>query len=304
MEPQTDLREIVRRLGAGDIHSGGKAATVPGPGHSLKDRSLSLRVSDDGARVLWFSHANDDAAAVFRHLGIEGAERENLSGPELQRRREARAKAIAADRARKLAFCRQVWADTLPAEGSLVALYLRGRGLAGSIPEALRFHPSAPLAYPTEENPSPRRAPAMVAIASGPDGTSCGLHVTILKPDGSGKAPMRNPRLMFGDLAGAAVRLGPVPVGGELGVAEGIETAVSYRDLTGVPTWAALSTAGLARFTPPLGIVRLVVAADSDPAGIKAARELAERASRRVECVVAPAPEGSDWNDVIQGGRA
>ena len=62
MESATDLKTIVRRIGAGDIYNGGRAATVPGPGHSSRDRSLSLRVSDDGARVLWYSHANDDAA--------------------------------------------------------------------------------------------------------------------------------------------------------------------------------------------------------------------------------------------------
>lgn len=304
MEHPTDLREIVRRIGAGDLYNGGRSATVPGPGHSLKDRSLSLRVSDDGGRVLWFSHANDDAARVFRHLGIDCAERENVTPAEQRRRQEARAREAAATRARKLGFCRDVWAATLPAAGSDVATYLASRGLAGSIPDAIRFHPAAPLAYPTQEKPQPRTSPAMVAIVTRPDGKSCGLHVTALAPGGRAKAPMHNPRLMFGDVAGGSVQLARVPANGVLGVAEGIETALSYRDLTGVPTWATLSTAGLMRFAPPPGLSRLVIAADGDPAGIKAARDLAERASRRVECLIASAPAGTDWNDEIKGARS
>ncbi len=304
MESATDLKTIVRRIGAGDIYNGGRSATVPGPGHSLKDRSLSLRVSDDGGRVLWFSHAEDDPASVFRHLGIDCAEREKVSPAEQRRRQEARAREAAVTRARKLGFCRDVWAATLPAPGSDVATYLASRNLAGAIPEAIRFHPAAPLAYPTQEKPQPRTAPAMVAIVTGPDGKSCGLHVTALAPGGRAKASMHNPRLMFGDVAGGSVQLAPIPANGVLGVAEGIETALSYRDLTGVPTWAALSTAGLTRFVPPSGLSRLVIAADGDAAGLKAARELAERASRRVECLIASAPAGTDWNDENKGARS
>ena len=88
---------------------------------------------------------------------------------------------------------------------------------------------------------------------------------------------MTNPRRMFGDLLGAVVQLAPLPAGGDLAIAEGIETALSYRDLTSAATWAGLSTAGLRRFTPPPGIARLVIAADGDDAGLEAARDLAER---------------------------
>ena len=59
----------------------------------------------------------------------------------------------------------------------------------------------------------------------------------------SGKADVRAPRKMMGIMpSGAAVRLAPHT--DVLGIAEGIETALSRRDLFGVPTWAAL-TAGL-----------------------------------------------------------
>lgn len=295
-----DLREIVSRLG-GDLLQGGNAAVIPGPGHSQNDRSLSLRRSGDGSRVLWFSHAGDDASTVWRYLGLPNSTQgRELSPRELERQRKARQDAQRADTARKLAFCRLVWEGTQPAAGTPVETYLRGRGIMGPIPPALRFHPAAPLAYPTKERPDPPTRPGMVAIATAADGKSAaGLHVTALRADGSGKAPMSNARRMFGELAGAVVQLAPFPAGGELAIAEGIETALSYRDLTGSPTWAGLSTAGLSRFTPPAGLQRLVIAADGDDAGLKAARDLAERASRRCEAVVMPAPDGTDWNDAV-----
>ena len=145
----------------------------------------------------------------------------------------------------------------------------------------------------------------MVAIATGPDGKSgAGLHVTFLRSDGRGKAALPNPRRMFGDIGGAVVQLGAVPEGRDLGIAEGIETALSYRDLTGATTWAAMSSSNLRRFSPPAGIGRLVIAADGDAAGVQAAHELAQRASRKVACLVMPAPEGTDWNDTLQEAAA
>ncbi|OXE37431.1 MAG: hypothetical protein CGW95_01650, partial [Phenylobacterium zucineum] len=163
-----DLKKIVSRLG-GDLYNGGNAALVPGPGHSQKDRSLSLRITPDG-RLIWHSHAGDDAAKVWPHLGLSHDLGRRMSPYEIQRaradrdraarerEREARALLV-----RKLEFCKQVWAETIPAAGSLVETYLRGRGITGPIPAAIRFHPDAPLDYRQA-----KRSPAMVAIATGP----------------------------------------------------------------------------------------------------------------------------------------
>lgn len=295
----TDLREIVARLG-GDLLQGGNAAVVPGPGHSKRDRSLSLRRSEDGSRILWFSHAGDEARTVWTYLGLPSTlEGRQLNPREVARQRRARQEVQRAETARKLDFCRKVWADTQAAAGSPVETYLRGRGITGLLPPALRFHPAAPLDYDGRHT-----SPAMVAVATASDGKSAaGLHVTAIRPDGSGKAKMQNARRMFGELVGAVVQLAPFPEGGELAIAEGIETALSYRDLTGTPTWAGLSTAGLRRFTPPIGLKRLVIAADGDDPGLEAARDLAERGARRCETLIMPAPTGTDWNDAINGDR-
>lgn len=295
----TDLREIAQRLG-GDIYQGGRAAVVPGPGHSKQDRSLSLRVAEDGRRLLWHSFAGDAADQVRKHLGLEAGELARETDAERKRREEAYRRELE----RKRRYCGTLWAETSPATGTVVERYLAGRGLHGPIPDGrLRFHPRAMLAYPWNlEAGDVRTWPAMVALVQHANGAPCGLHVTALRPDGSGKADLRAPRRMLGDVAGGAVRLVPIREDGVLAVAEGIETALAFRQLTGTPTWAALSASGLRAFVPPPGLQRLIIAADSDDhgEGLEAARALAERARSRVEVVIMPAPEATDWCDQVQ----
>lgn len=288
-----DLRTL-QRLHGGDLSAGGRRLLMPGPGHGRTDRSLSLCITDAG-QLLAHSFAGDGFPAICHHLGLEAGQGRALSPQEIKRERKAREHETALEGARKVAFCARVWADTLPALGSPVEAYLRSRAIAAPIPDALRFHPGAPLSYDGRIT-----APALVAIVTGPEGKSCGLHVTALRADGSGKADMASARRMFGSMSGAAVRLSEVAASGELAVAEGIETALSYRDLSGWPTWACLSTSGLRTFNPPAGVKRLAVAGDSEPGGVAAANMLMERAARRCACALAIAPEGQDWNDVLK----
>lgn len=291
-KPSPDLAAVVARLG-GRLYEGGRAARVPGPGHSRRDDSLSLRITQEG-RVLWFSFAGDPADAVKAHLGLSCAVPDHLAQRGLARRRAQQQSAERADADRKRQFCAQVWSESLPIAGSPAAAYLRGRRITGGLPLCLRYHPRAPLSYEAH-----MRRPALLAAVVDRDGQGQGLHMTALRPDGSGKASdLRNPRRMFAAIAGGAVHLSPLAPGGLLAVAEGIETALAFRDLTGTPTWAALSTAGLAGFRVPLGLSRLVIAADGDEAGLRAARQLAERARRLVEVEIRPAPAGLDWNDL------
>ena len=106
-----DLRDIVARLG-GELSSGGRQASIPGPGHSRRDRSLSLRVSEDGTRILFNSFAGDSAREVFAYLGIDNASEYKPTSSEVRaamKRREDEARKLEAE---KLAFCAEVWAST------------------------------------------------------------------------------------------------------------------------------------------------------------------------------------------------
>ena len=63
-----------------------------------------------------------------------------------------------------------------------------------------------------------------------------------------------------------------------LAVAESIETALAYAALTGTPTWAALSAAGMKHAELPDGLKWLAVAADFDGPGLLATEQLKRRA--------------------------
>lgn len=291
----TDLRDLVR-LHGGDLFAGGRAARIPGPGHSRRDRSLSLTLGH-GGRVVFYSHAGDDCRSVMAYLGLEpGAARRESRAEGLALSR-ARLAAIRAEQDRDAAFCARVWDATRPIAGTAAERYLASRGLEAAGCEVLRFHAAAPRCkHARPEAPAPQAA--MVALVSDAAGRPRALHLTYLSPDGR-KAFGPGSRRMFGATAGCAVRLCRAAPGRPLAVAEGIETALAYRALTGMAVWACLSTAGLRSFRPPAGIAELVIAADHDAsgAGLKAARVLAERAARgRIEM---PARQGWDWADVV-----
>ncbi len=150
--------------------------------------------------------------------------------------------------------------------------------------------------------------PAMLAIFQGVDDKAGQLHRTFLDFGGN-KANVEKPKqfmpLPFPD--GGAVRL--FEHSGALGIAEGIETALSTFILTGVPTWAALDTARLMKFEPPEDVKELHIFADNDAhyAGQSYAMNLAARLShKRSEidvCVSIPDRIGADWNDVLMQKR-
>jgi putative DNA primase/helicase len=107
-------------------------------------------------------------------------------------------------------------------------------------------------------------------------------------------------RLMPGRLPdNVAIRLGPVAPC--LGIAEGIETALSASVLFNVPVWAAISAPLLKKWRPPDGVKKVIIFGDNDEnfTGQEAAYSLARSLSNDVEVEVKiPSIPGWDWNDV------
>ncbi len=287
----TDLRSIVMRLG-GDLSSCNRKARIPGPGHSPRDRSMSLALTEDG-RLLYYSFAGDSAEAMRSHLGLE--EIALFKSVEFMPRMFRLAE-IRAEQNRKLSFCRALWERCGPSQGTLAHTYLRARMIdIHTMPEALRFCADAPRGYESES-----RSPAMVAQVTDATGQACGLHLTFLREDGGANVG----RVMMGSVAGGCVRL--FPPRPHLAVAEGIETALAYSYMKGVCCWASLSTSGLMAFSVPDGCERVTVAADNDKsgAGLRAADKLISRHPAGFMTLDMPETAGTDWNDVVRNTLA
>jgi putative DNA primase/helicase len=175
--------------------------------------------------------------------------------------------------------------------------YLASRHL-WPLPEGCRLSAHATVEY-WHEGQRIGRYPAIVADVVDAAGELVTVHVTYLQDDR--KLADHEPRKFLSGLTGrmgCAVRL--MPATEELGVAEGIETALSAAALDGIPVWAALNTSLLARFEPPPGVVQLRIYADRDEPGLMAACRLMERLQGRVRLEVrVPSAPAKDFNDVL-----
>jgi putative DNA primase/helicase len=172
----------------------------------------------------------------------------------------------------------------------IVRQYLASRGLS-TFPAVLRGHRR--LAY-LDDGKFLGLFPAMLAPVVRPDGELCSVHRTYI-----GDVPTRKKLLCAVD-CGSAIR--PFEPAEQLGIAEGIETAIAAYEIFGVPTWSAISTALLESFEPPVGVRRLIIFGDNDVsfAGQKAAYVLAHRLHRDLAIEVRiPDEPDSDWLDVL-----
>lgn len=275
----------------------GKWINVRGPGHGPKDRSLGVLFdpnAPDGFRV--HSLAEDDPAVCRRY--VIGLFKKLAVGDPLAIEPQPKTGNNAIVDAHEGALA--VWNEAAPAQGTIVEKYLAGRGcnLTADIvaADALRFHPLCPFGAD--------RLPAMIAvmrnvITSKPQG----IHRTALNDDGSGKREMPvgvQPKSMLGPAKGAAAMLQPAPPC--LGIAEGIETALSAQKIFNMPVWAVMSAGGIAAFPELSGLTRLIICADHDKPGLDAARKCAKRhAKRGVDVQVRyPSEAYTDWNDYLR----
>jgi len=282
---------IARVLGGRKV---GKCWVARCPAHDDRTPSLSIRDAEDG-KVLVRCHAGCEQARVIGVLRSRGLWAEND--------KHQFTKPVPRDTARDQVDCSEtkrirqalgIWHAALPASGTLVEAYLASRGLQFPPPPTLRFHSGL-------KHPSGTIWPAMVALVTrGIDDTPLAIHRTFLARDGHGKAPVEPQKMMLGPCRGGAVRLG---VAGEaLMVGEGIETCLAAMQATGLPAWAALSSSGLRTLDLPAVVREVIMLADGDEPGEKAAREAAQRWQHEGRHVrIARPPRGMDFNDVLVG---
>ena len=127
------------------------------------------------------------------------------------------------------------------------------------------------------------------------------LHLTAITEDGRKQSISPAKKVMPGKLPdGCAIRLGPVK--SVMGVAEGIETAISAAIMFDMPVWACVNGTLLSKWIPPEGAEQITVFADNDAnyAGQAKAFHLANRLElqfKRKTTVMIPPQVGHDWND-------
>jgi hypothetical protein len=291
---RTDLAgNVARALGGARRVSSGWLARCPV--HDGRDPNLSLRNGDTvPLLVKCWSHLCDpkDILKELRRRGLLDDNSHN-------------SKPVVAETTPRPDQGKLAWLleHLMPIEGTLVATYLDSRGL--DLPadgHHLRYLPARPPKYPW---------PCMVSIVT--DFTDAAhvltLHLTKLKPDGTGKAPLPKDQqrsfLKGYPKKGGVIRLcDGADVTLRLGVAEGIETALAVCTAfrrTGwfQPVWSALDAGNLSELRHVHGIAELYVYADRGPAGERAARELAQRwLDAGTEVYISTAPV-DDWNPAV-----
>ena len=184
------------------------------------------------------------------------------------------------------------WHRCEPTPGTPAAAYLAGRGLPW-----LNGHPYLRFRWDTP-HPSGIRLPALVALVLDGGGNVVAIQRTFLDPTGR-KAMVDPVKASMGSFAGGAIRLRPAAP--EMVVGEGLETTASAVVLLGLPGWAAIACGNLARnMALPAEVRRVVIAADADLPGRRAAAAAARRwmAEGRDVRIATPNKSGLDFNDI------
>jgi len=284
------LRSWAAALG-GDVS--GRGVICPGPGHSARDRSLSVTPSVTAPNgFLVNSFAGDDPLVCLDYI------RAKLGLPEFSPERSRKratgwqsepagqpAKAVTQppDNARKSTW---LWGLREPVTKSCPAvLYLRRtRRYGGPIPPTLGYLP-----------PNGKHPPAMIAAFGfcdepepggiDPPAVVTGVHITRLTPGGC-KTPEDKPKIMLGAMSGLPIVLAPVNDGQGLAITEGIEDGLSVFEETGLGVWAAGSAGNMPKIAAalPSYVECTTIFAHRDETGLRFATEAARLiAAMRVE---------------------
>lgn len=291
------LERIVALCG-GILLDSGKRALIPGLGHSHKDRSVSLRLTEEGRILIHCFSPQDDWRDVRRALAEQGLLDEDGRGPVQPTRRSGPKIATPPAVEERTVRAERIWRESRPLICTPASAYLRRRAIGDGVCSgtSLRFHPRM------SGLDDRLRRPALVAAITGADGALQGVQVTLLTAHGTAKAAVPTPRRIIGRLMGGAVRLHQAV--DQLAVGEGVETMLSASEALGVPAWAALTADNLALFQPPAFVQRLIIVVDDDAAGHAAVAALRQRAQSVATIETAPAPSGfNDWNDWARAQR-
>ena len=275
LDAEMRAKNIVEKLGG--IWRGSRGECLC-PAHDDSSPSLSVRLGDTA--ILFHCFAGCTPVEVMKALERNKLhDRTAVEMPDVKSKRDMGALAV------------RLWKASVPIAGTLAEEYLLARGLSPPYSKALRFNPATILG----SGPTKRIMPAMIAAAENDMGVTA-VQRTFLDPDDVLRKPIPKPKVSLGLIGTAAIRLAPAT--DELGLAEGIEDALSAMEWFGTPTWALGGVERLAFVAIPERVRRVIVYADRG----RAAERLLEKARDHLtangrELIPRLPQHHDDWND-------
>lgn len=276
VEPSFGEAERIARALKG--HRSGKSWLAKCPCHDDKRPSLSITEGEDGRLLLnCFAGCEfEDIKDVLRDRCVIGIDK-----PDRARRTLAyvdRAPAEPEPDQDALA----IWNEGIRILHTPATNYLEHRGIMAK-PPSLRYHSATRF---------------MIAAVQRPDGKVVAVQSTALTISGA-KAAVAIPKVTTGALGGGAVRFAAAAE--VMGIAEGVETAMSAMAMAQLPVWASLGCQRLHRVILPELVREVHIFGDNDKPGRAAAQRTADihlKAGRRV-ALRFPADGIKDFNDLL-----
>jgi len=281
------LQDAARYLG-GEVCGG--QIVCPGPSHSRRDRSLSVRFDPKApGGFLVNSFSGDDPREcrdyVRGRLGLDAPPPIDAELLPVKAKLKIEAAAAGNDEHTQLRKALWLWGRSQPVRGTIVERYLASREIRlTAMPATLRFlppqkagqHPAMIAAFGLPAEPAPGRLQIEL-------GNIRGVHLTMLRPDGSGKAGVEPNKITLGPSAGAPIVLAPPGDGLALAICEGVEDALSAHLATGWGAWAAGCASRLPRLATivPTHVECVTLLEDDDDAGRRNVNELARALAKR-----------------------
>jgi phage/plasmid primase-like uncharacterized protein len=284
-----DAETLTRTLGGRwNGRSGLASCPVPGHGKGLGDRHPSLSISAGKQQaVVVHCHGGCSQVDVIAWLKANGLWH---WAPTTSAPRTPQPQSLRPDPRIALAF--RLWSRARPLAGTPAAAFLESRGLITET-SALGFLPAERF----DGIPAVADG-AMIAALRSRGGEVRAVQLTYLTSEGH-KANALPVRQTYGPMGGLAVQL--AACGQTLGIAEGVETALSASLLHNVPVWAVCGRR-VGDVPIPFSARNLILFADHDPPGMEAAsKALATYRSMGLRVAIkAPQLPGQDWNDVLR----
>jgi hypothetical protein len=187
----------------------------------------------------------------------------------------------------------EIWHAGKPVPGSYVDDYLHSRGITLTSP-ALKC-------IDRLKHASGVRLPCMIATVTDPTTEEPqALHRTWLNAMGTGKADVVPNKMTLGKMRGGIIRLFE-PMEGLIAIGEGIETCMSFTQLTNIPSWSAVAANNLGDIVYSKDIKRVWILGDNDEPGKAAAdRAMANVIVQKLDgYVYYPEPKYKDFNDML-----